>query len=209
MRLKRQLALDYARQKIRVNCICPGATLTTLTRSRFEQFAAEHLRGVGRFAEPEEIAAAVLFLASDEASYVTGAALVVDGGQTQVQLASIPSSLPGINSGRAIALAVTTAKPVSTLPGVPTIAEAGVPGFEMYEWAGVLAPAATPRAVIEKLHQAIVKAVADTATKERIEGLSVQLVGSTPDELERHIKKELATWTKVAIEIKKADKNLR
>ena len=129
-------------------------------------------------------------------------------GQTQLQIAAIPASLPGIRSGRAIALAVTTAKPVSTLPGIPTIAEAGVPGFEMYEWAGALAPAGTPRAVIEKLHQAIVKAVADTATKERIEGLSVQLVGSTPDELERHIKKELATWSKVAAEINKAEKNL-
>jgi NAD(P)-dependent dehydrogenase (short-subunit alcohol dehydrogenase family) len=85
--LTRQLALDYARQNIRVNCICPGPTLTPRVRKHFERgdvSADNVLRGVpmGRFAEPEEIAAAVLFLASDEASYVTGTALVVDGGQT-------------------------------------------------------------------------------------------------------------------------------
>ena len=85
--LTRQLALDYAPQNIRVNCICPGPTLTPRIRRDLESgaVAAEDiLSGVpmGRFAQPEEIAAAVLFLASDEASYVTGAALVVDGGQT-------------------------------------------------------------------------------------------------------------------------------
>lgn len=85
--LTRQLALDYARQNIRVNCICPGPTLTPRIQRYLERgdvAAADILNGVpmGRFAEPEEIAAAVLFLASDEASYITGTALVVDGGQT-------------------------------------------------------------------------------------------------------------------------------
>ena len=85
--LTRQLALDYARQNIRVNCICPGPTLTPRIRQYLERgsVAAEDiLTGVpmGRFAQPEEIAATVLFLASDEASYITGTALVVDGGQT-------------------------------------------------------------------------------------------------------------------------------
>jgi tripartite-type tricarboxylate transporter receptor subunit TctC len=140
-------------------------------------------------------------------SGATGSSPGLAAGQTQMQIAAIPSSLPGIKSGRAIALAVTTAKPVPTLPGVPTIAEAGVPNFEMYEWAGVLAPAGTQHVVIEKLYQGIVKALADPAIKERIEGLSVQLAGSTPDELDRHIKKELATWSKIAAEINAAEKS--
>lgn len=85
--LTRQLALDYARQSVRINCICPGPTLTPRIRrylDRGDVAAEDILKGVpmGRFAGPEEIAAAVLFLASDEASYITGIALVVDGGQT-------------------------------------------------------------------------------------------------------------------------------
>jgi NAD(P)-dependent dehydrogenase (short-subunit alcohol dehydrogenase family) len=85
--LTRQLAFDYAQQGIRVNCICPGPTLTPRVKAHF---AKGDVAGntvldtvpMGRFAEPEEIAGPVLFLASDDASYVTGAALVVDGGQT-------------------------------------------------------------------------------------------------------------------------------
>ena len=85
--LTRQLALDYARQGIRVNCICPGPTLTPRIQRYLDGGMAradEILKDVpmGRFGRPEEIAATVLFLASDEASFVTGAALVVDGGQT-------------------------------------------------------------------------------------------------------------------------------
>ena len=85
--MTRQLALDYAGHGIRVNCVCPGPTLTPRLRRYMERgttAASDLIANVplGRFTAPEEIAAAVLFLASDEASYITGAALVVDGGQT-------------------------------------------------------------------------------------------------------------------------------
>jgi tripartite-type tricarboxylate transporter receptor subunit TctC len=136
----------------------------------------------------------------------TGSSPGLASGQTQMQIAAIPSSLPGIQSGRAVALAVTTAKRVSTLPNVPTIAEAGVPNFEMYEWAGLLAPTGTPHAVIEKVNQVAVKAVLDPAVRERIEGLSVQVVGSTPEEFARHLKSELAKWGKIGAEVNAADK---
>jgi NAD(P)-dependent dehydrogenase (short-subunit alcohol dehydrogenase family) len=83
----RQLAPDYAKQSIRVNCICPGPTLTPRPRRYVEQGLTPPKRllkdvPIGRFAQPEKIAAAVLFLASDEASFITGAALVIDGAQT-------------------------------------------------------------------------------------------------------------------------------
>jgi NAD(P)-dependent dehydrogenase (short-subunit alcohol dehydrogenase family) len=88
--LTRQVALDYARHGIRCNCVCPGPTYTPNLRGHYGPLEKLDARGqyllstvpLGRMARPEEIAAAVLFLSSDEASYVTGTALVVDGGQS-------------------------------------------------------------------------------------------------------------------------------
>lgn len=90
IQLSRQMAVDYARHNIRVNCVCPGTTWTPLVERLFAQegdpeaaraaIAARH--PLGRFARPEEIAEAILFLASEEASFITGAVLPVDGGYT-------------------------------------------------------------------------------------------------------------------------------
>lgn len=84
--LTRQVATDYAEDNIRINCICPGPTLTPKMQRYVDQghHKEEVLASVpmGRFAKPEEIAAVVLFLASDEASFITGVAIPVDGGQT-------------------------------------------------------------------------------------------------------------------------------
>ncbi len=90
IQLTRQMAVDYAPYGIRVNCICPGTTLTPMIQRLFAQEADEAaararvaaMHPLGRFARPEEIAEAVLFLASEEASFITGAALPVDGGYT-------------------------------------------------------------------------------------------------------------------------------
>jgi NAD(P)-dependent dehydrogenase (short-subunit alcohol dehydrogenase family) len=90
IQLTRQMAVDYAPYNIRVNCICPGTTLTPLIERLFEleedpETAKKVIAGrhpLARFAQPEEIAQAVLFLASEEASFITGAALPVDGGYT-------------------------------------------------------------------------------------------------------------------------------
>jgi dihydroanticapsin dehydrogenase len=90
IQLTRQMAVDYAPHGIRVNCVCPGTTLTPMIERLFAQEPDEPaarrrvaaMHPLGRFARPEEIAEAVLFLASDEASFITGAALPVDGGYT-------------------------------------------------------------------------------------------------------------------------------
>jgi meso-butanediol dehydrogenase/(S,S)-butanediol dehydrogenase/diacetyl reductase len=87
MALTRQLAFEYAQNNIRVNCVCPGTILTPFVQRDIDTkrvTSDQILHGVPmqRFAKPSEIASAVLFLASDDASYVTGASLVVDGGRT-------------------------------------------------------------------------------------------------------------------------------
>ena len=84
-----------------------------------------------------------------------------------------------------------------TLPDVPTMDEAGVPGYEVFEWQGVVVPAGTPAAVISRLHQEIVRSLAQPEMKARIASVGAREVGSTPEELALHIKKELAIWEKV------------
>ena len=127
-----------------------------------------------------------------------GAAVVsIVGGETAVMVATLPSVIEQFKSGRLVPLGISTLKRDPTLPDVPTIDEAGVPGYEVYEWQGVVVPAGTPAAVISRLHQEIVKALASPDVKERIAGVGARAVGGTPDELAAHIKRELAIWEKV------------
>jgi tripartite-type tricarboxylate transporter receptor subunit TctC len=127
-----------------------------------------------------------------------GAAVVsIVGGETAVMVATLPSAVEHFKSGRLIALGVSTLKRDPTLPDVPAIAEAGVPGYEVFEWQGVVVPAGTPAAVINRLNQEIVKGLALPETRERIASVGAREVGSTSDELAAHIKKEFATWARV------------
>jgi tripartite-type tricarboxylate transporter receptor subunit TctC len=87
------------------------------------------------------------------------------------------------------------------LPDVPTIAEAAVPGYEAIEWNGAMVPAGTPAAVINRLHQAIAKAVAIPEVKERVTALGADLAATSPEEFASFVKKELATWSRVVKEV--------
>jgi len=125
------------------------------------------------------------------------AVLAVIGGQVPIYTGSIPSQVQHIKSGRLVALAVTSSKPDPALPGIPTVAEAGVPGYEAVEWQGVVVPSGTPGPVIDRLNRAIVESVKAPEFNERLAGVGAHAVGSTAAELGDYIKKELATWSKV------------
>jgi tripartite-type tricarboxylate transporter receptor subunit TctC len=125
------------------------------------------------------------------------AVLSVVGGQVSIYTGSIPSQLQHIKSGRLVALAVTSAKPDPALPGIPSVADAGVPGYEAVEWQGIVAPSGTPGAVIQRLNRALVESVKAPEFNERLAGVGAHAVGSTPEEFAEYIKKELATWSRV------------
>jgi len=119
------------------------------------------------------------------------------GGQIQSMFSGMSSVMPHIKSGKLRALAVTGAQRSPAAPDVPTIAESGFPGFEATAWYGVLAPAGTPRSVIDRLHDEIVRALKAPDVRERLEGVGFELVGGTPDAFGAYIKSEIKKWAKV------------
>ena len=122
------------------------------------------------------------------------------GGQINYMFDSITSARPHIESGKLRALGVTTAKRSSTLPNVPTLAEAGVPGYEVSPWFAVFMPASTPKAIVGKLNKALLDAMKDPDVVKRFESIGAEPVGSTPDELAKHLALESERWTKLITE---------
>ncbi|MEP7182332.1 MAG: tripartite tricarboxylate transporter substrate binding protein [Betaproteobacteria bacterium] len=122
------------------------------------------------------------------------------GGQVQLMFDNLPPSLPQIKAGKLRALAVTSATRAPALPDVPTIAEAGLPGFEASSWFGVLAPAGTPPAIIAKLNAEIAKWLATPEAKEKLSRQGANAAGGTPEDFAKHITVETAKWAKVVKE---------
>ncbi|MBI1965275.1 MAG: tripartite tricarboxylate transporter substrate binding protein [Betaproteobacteria bacterium] len=119
------------------------------------------------------------------------------GGHVHVMFSGFSSTMPHIKAGRLRALAVTGARRSPALPEAPTIAEQGFPKFEATAWYGVLAPAGTPRPIVTRLHDEIVKALRLPDVKERLGNVGFELVGSTPEQFGAYIKSETAKWAKV------------
>ncbi len=119
------------------------------------------------------------------------------GGQVQVMFDNLPSALPHIKAGKLRALAVTSAKRAPALPDVPTVAEAGVPGYEASSWFGVMAPAKTPSEIVLKTRDTIAKAIARPDAHAKLLAQGADPVGNTPDEFTRFIQAEIAKWAKV------------
>lgn len=109
----------------------------------------------------------------------------------------IPGQLELIRSGKVRALAVSSPKRSSSLPDLPTMEQAGVPGFDPTNWFGIVAPAATPRPIVARLSQEIVAIISEPATRDRLLRLGAEPVGSTPDEYDAHIRREYAQWETV------------
>ncbi len=127
-----------------------------------------------------------------------GAALNdVIAGQLQLMFATAPTVAPLIKSGRLRALAVTSLKPSALAPELPTIAESGLPGYEMVTINGLLAPARTPPALIGRLHSEVVRAMNKPEVRERLFASGVEVVGSTPAELAATMKADSAKISKL------------
>jgi tripartite-type tricarboxylate transporter receptor subunit TctC len=118
-------------------------------------------------------------------------------GQVSAVFDNVLSSAPHVRGGRLRAIAVSTLKRSSVMPDVPTVAESGLPGFEVAVWQGILAPAGTPGAVIDAIHAAVVTALKRPDTVERMAQQGADIVGSTPREFAAFIKSDLVKWAKV------------
>ena len=131
--------------------------------------------------------------------YKGDAAAVIDviGGQVPVMFLNITGMLPHVKSGKLRGLAVTSATRSTVIPEFPTIAESGLPGYEVVTWFGVLAPAATPAEVIARLNREIVQAVAVPSVKEQIFQLGLEIVASSPEQYAAVLKSENARWSKM------------
>jgi tripartite-type tricarboxylate transporter receptor subunit TctC len=128
--------------------------------------------------------------------YKGGAAGVADliSGQVQLMMESLNSITPHAKAGRVRALAVSGPKRSPALPDVPTIAEAGVPGYEAVTWNGVVAPAGVPKAIVAMLNAEVNKAVASPTLKDRFAAIGAEPTGGTPEQFGELIRKDHAKW---------------
>ena len=118
-------------------------------------------------------------------------------GQVQLMFANAGSVAAHLQSGRLKALAVTSAKPSALMPGLPTIAAAGLPGYELVSVQGIFAPAGTPEAVITRLNREFIPFLRRADTREKFFAAGVEVIGGTPEELAATLKSEMARLGKV------------
>jgi tripartite-type tricarboxylate transporter receptor subunit TctC len=123
--------------------------------------------------------------------------LAIMNGQVELGFDSIIQTLPHVRSGKLKVLGITSAKRSPAAPDVPTIAEAGVPGFEVAPWFGVAAPGGTPKEIVSKLNGEVNKIIHYPEVKEHLARLGVEPVGTTPEQFGLHIRTEITKWAKV------------
>jgi tripartite-type tricarboxylate transporter receptor subunit TctC len=131
--------------------------------------------------------------------YKGGAPAISDllGGQVDATFMNINTATPLVKSGKLRALAITSAKRSEILPDVPTLAEAGIKGVDVYSWQAVVGPKGLPADVRDKMHAAIVAALNDPAVKQQFTSVGFEIVGSTPAQFAAFQQQEFARWKKV------------
>lgn len=122
----------------------------------------------------------------------------VMAGQVPVFFASLASSLPYIQAEKLRAIAVTGKSRSPVLPQLPTVAESGLQGYEVYEWNAILAPRGTPAPVVERLATELAAVLQEPEVKSRLQAMGAEVIGAGPAELERFRRAEIAKWTKLA-----------
>jgi len=118
-------------------------------------------------------------------------------GESSVGFPATSSVLPHVKAGRLRALAVTSAQRSFVAPNLPTLSEAGVPGFNVSSWYGLVVPAGTPREIVARLHDAAVVALRKPDVKKRFDTTDLEPVGSTPEKFGAFIRSEVSKWEKV------------
>ena len=118
-------------------------------------------------------------------------------GEVSVAFSTVLSAMPHIRTGKVRPLGVTTLKRVQVVPKVPTIAESGLPNFEASQWFGILAPAGTPRPIVDRLYQALLRGSSSPDVKDRLTAQGVEVVNKKPQEFAAVIKSETVQWAKV------------
>lgn len=119
-------------------------------------------------------------------------------GRTHMMFAAVPSFVPKIRAGQLRALAVTTTTRTPALPGVPTMIESGLAGYNVPFWNGIYAPPGTPKAIVDRISAAAAKAMRDPATMAKLRELGANPIGSTPEELDKFWKEQLTLYEQVA-----------
>ena len=131
------------------------------------------------------------------ATGAAAAAVAIIGGEVTLGFPNIPPALPHVKSGRLRALAVTTARRSAAVPELPTVAEAGLPGYEATAWYGILAPAGTPPEIIARLNADVVRAVRTQEVRERIAAEGGEAMPTTPEGFTALMKDHIGRWAKV------------
>jgi tripartite-type tricarboxylate transporter receptor subunit TctC len=121
----------------------------------------------------------------------------VIAGETQLMFKDAAGVVPQMKAGRVRGLAVTSAQPSPLFPGLPPIADAGLPGYEALTVDAVVVPARTPAAIVNRLNEEIIRALNEASTRQTLFNSGVVVVGSSPDELGVFLKASIAKWSKV------------
>ena len=119
------------------------------------------------------------------------------GGQVALMFSPASTVLPQVKGGRLRALAVTTSARMASLPGLPTVAESGLSGFETVTWFGFLLPAATPRDIVTRLNAEIVKVLAQSEARQQFASQGIDIIGGTPEQFAAYIRDEIVKWARV------------